>query len=343
MQQNWSIRSRAHECALTGRPFEDGEVFHTAIYFDPEENGYVRRDVCRDAWKEEVQQRKPVASWKTVYQKVLVEAKPEIAPKESAMELLQRFIEDGDPLTENARYILALMLERKRQISQTAEKEVDGNKMLFYENKKTGEIFIVRDPELRLDEVAQIQEEVATILAFGGPAADAAKAVGVTLTPHGVVPAPEAGQIEPTTTADAPVDAPEASASSDMEPEPEAVADDGGTDAEAGAEEMEDALTEAATDDPAPTGEAEEALEDGLSAESETTNDDDHTTMEDIPEDGIAEDQSLDIRIGEAAALEEPSSEHETATADTPAGEEAAVDEDEITQEARTSPPSTAG
>jgi hypothetical protein len=34
-----------------------------------------------------------------------------------------------------------------------------------------------------------MQEEVATILAFGGPAADAAKAVGVTLTVDGVVPA----------------------------------------------------------------------------------------------------------------------------------------------------------
>lgn len=189
MQQNWSIRSRAHECALTSRPFEDGESFHTAIYFDPQENGYIRRDVCNDAWKQELEERKPVAAWKTIYSKVIVEARPEITPKESAMELLQRFIEDGDPMTENARYILALMLERKRQISQTAEKEVDGHKMLFYENKKTGEIFIVRDPELRLDEVAQIQEEVATVLAFGGPAADAAKAVGVTLTVDGVVPA----------------------------------------------------------------------------------------------------------------------------------------------------------
>lgn len=188
MQQNWSIRSRAHQCALTSRPFEDGESFHTAIYFDPAENGYVRRDVCAEAWPQEIQEHKPVASWKTLYQKVEVEAKPEIAPKESAQELLQRFIEEGDPMTENARYILALMLERKRQIVQTAEKEVDGAKMLFYENKKTGEIFIVRDPELRLDEVAQIQEEVATILAFGGPAAEAAKAVGVTLTVDGVVP-----------------------------------------------------------------------------------------------------------------------------------------------------------
>ena len=189
MQQNWSIRSRAHHCALTSRPFEDGESFHTTIYFDPQENGYVRRDVCAEAWPQEREQRKPVAAWKNIYQKVIAEAKAEIAPKESAQDLLQRFIEDGDPKTENARYILALMLERKRQLAQTAEKEVDGAKMLFYENKKTGEIFIVRDPELRLDEIAQMQDEVASILAFGGPAAEAAKAVGVTLTVDGVVPA----------------------------------------------------------------------------------------------------------------------------------------------------------
>lgn len=244
MQQIWSIRSRAHECALTGRPFEDGEVFHTAIHFDPKENGYVRRDVCREAWKEEQAQRKPVAAWKTVYQKVLAEARPEIAPKESAMELLQRFIEDGDPLTENARYILALMLERKRQISQTAEKEVEGNKMLFYENKKTGQIFIVRDPELRLDEVAQIQEEVATILAFGGPAADAAKAVGVTLTPDGVVPAADAPGAEAASeTATPPADGAEGETSGqdagDVEP-----ADAPGAEAEADLP-VDDVLVEA--------------------------------------------------------------------------------------------------
>lgn len=259
MQQNWSIRVRAHECSLTGRAFEDGEFFHTAIYFDPGENGYVRKDICSEAWKERKEERKPVAAWKSMYQKVLVEARPEITPKESAMELLQRFIEDGDPLTENARYILALMLERKRQISQTAEKEVDGNKMLFYENKKTGEIFIVRDPELRLDEVAQIQDEVATILAFGGPAADAAKAVGVTLTPDGVVPSPDHADPVPEAAAATPADEPSIAAAdgaegceaaseeeaqaeqSEAEPEdsasPDAVAEEPDADAEADEDE----------------------------------------------------------------------------------------------------------
>ncbi|MBN8418176.1 MAG: hypothetical protein J0L73_04610 [Verrucomicrobia bacterium] len=243
MQQNWSIRSRAHTCAVTGRPFEDGESFHTTIYFDPEENGYVRRDVCAEAWAQELEQRKPVAAWKTIYSKVIAEAKPEITPKESAQALLQRFIEEGDPKTENARYILALMLERKRQLSQTAEKEVDGAKMLFYENKKTGEIFIVRDPELRLDEIADMQDEVATLLAFGGPAAAAAKAVGVTLTVDGVVPTPDAEAPKNSEAAAA-----TATETADSDPQAETAPEAEHTDAETEAETEPEAQAESEAD-----------------------------------------------------------------------------------------------
>lgn len=265
MQQNWSIRSRAHACALTGRPFEDGEVFHTTIYFDPEENGYVRRDVCAEAWPQEQELRKPVASWKTIYSKVIAEAKPEIAPKESAQALLQRFIEEGDPRTENARYILALMLERKRQLTQTAEKEVDGAKMLFYENKKTGEIFIVRDPELRLDEIADMQDEVATLLAFGGPAADAAKAVGVTLTVDGVVPAAPDAQ--------AAKEAEEAAAApaADAAPAEEADADEAMAEAEAEAEAAIEPGEEEDADSDEAMGETEAETEPEEAAAAEET------------------------------------------------------------------------
>lgn len=187
MIQNWSIRTRSHQCALTGRPFEEGEVFHTAIYFDPETSGYMRRDVALDAWAQETAERKPLAYWRTLYTPNVVEERPEVASKESAMNLLQRFIEEGDPATENARYILALMLERKRILTPTAAKETEQGRMLFYENKKTSEVFVIRDPELHLDELAQVQDEVATLLGFGGPAAEAAKAVGMKITSEGKV------------------------------------------------------------------------------------------------------------------------------------------------------------
>jgi hypothetical protein len=185
MIQAWSIRSRSHHCALSERPFVEGETFHTAIYFDSKTGDYLRRDIGLDVWKQELSERKPIAYWRTLYSPTITEQKPEVTSKESAMTLLQRFIEEGDPSTENARYILALMLERKRILSNTATKEVDGQRMLFYENKKTGEVFLVRDPELLLTELAELQDEVAMLLGFGGPAAEAAKSVGMSFTPEG--------------------------------------------------------------------------------------------------------------------------------------------------------------
>jgi len=187
MIQNWSIRSRAPQCALSARPFIEGETFHTAIYFDPETSGYLRRDVALDAWAQEISERQPIAYWRAVYSPTIVEERPEVTSKESAMTLLQRFIEDDQPHTENARYILALMLERKRILTPTATKDTETGRMLFYENKKTGEVFLIRDPELHLDEIAQLQEEVATLLGFGGPAAEAAKAVGMKITAEGKI------------------------------------------------------------------------------------------------------------------------------------------------------------
>ena len=197
MIQAWNIRSRAHACSLSGHAFSEGESFYTAIYFDPETGGYLRRDISLDSWEQELSERKPIAYWKTAYTPHVTEERPEVTSKESAMTLLQRFIEEDEPNTENARYILALMLERKRILSPTASKETETGKMLFYENKKTGEVFIVRDPELRLDELVQVQDEVAMLLGFGGPAAEAAKAVGMSFDANGKLNTGDKSEAQP--------------------------------------------------------------------------------------------------------------------------------------------------
>jgi hypothetical protein len=70
------------------------------------------------------------------------------------------------------------MLERKRVL---VERDVtlrpDGMKLRIYEHRKTGEMFTIPDPDLRLDEVAAVQEEVNQLLGVpsraGGSAASA--------------------------------------------------------------------------------------------------------------------------------------------------------------------------
>ena len=37
----------------------------------------------------------------------------------------------------------------------------------IYEHTKTGEVFVIPDPQLRLDQIEQVQQEVAALLAPG--------------------------------------------------------------------------------------------------------------------------------------------------------------------------------
>ena len=212
MLQHWNIRSRSHQCAVSQRPFTDGEWHYTAIYDDPETGGYLRRDVAFDSWEQELSERKPFSFWKSVYTKNAPEERPEITSKESGMNLLQSLIVEDEPHTENARYILALMLERKRMLSPTAVKETEKGRMLFYENRKTGEAFVIRDPELRLDEIAGVQEEVATLLGFAGPDSESPRALAKKAKEAASPPEEPAPVVEETTSQEPAPDA---------EPDPE--------------------------------------------------------------------------------------------------------------------------
>ena len=288
MIQTWNLRSRAHHCALSERPFVDGETHYTAIYLDPKTAEYTRRDIALEVWAQEQTERTAIAKWKTIYHKTLTEAKPDITSRESPLTLLQRLVDEDKSYTENARYILAAMLERKRILSQTAVKENDqGDKMLFYENKKTGDVYIIRDPELRLDELASVQEEVATLLGFTSPGqppagkpgvatAVAAAAVAVTIDAPAVEPppAPEAEQAQADQAEDP--SAPSDPSKEVQEQEPEEEDEDELDDEDEDEDELEEDLEEEADEelDEDEEDEADEVLEEELEDEDEDDEED---------------------------------------------------------------------
>jgi hypothetical protein len=57
------------------------------------------------------------------------------------------------------------MLERKRILKhRDTVRDENGNELLVYEHARSGESFTIPDPHLRLDELTQVQQEVATLL-----------------------------------------------------------------------------------------------------------------------------------------------------------------------------------
>ncbi|PYK02479.1 MAG: hypothetical protein DME63_06470 [Verrucomicrobia bacterium] len=83
--------------------------------------------------------------------------------KENAEQLFRRLISSEKP-PANACYVLAAMLERKRVLKQIKTENAEKGRLLIYEHGATGDAFIVPDPGLRLDELENVQNEVAQLL-----------------------------------------------------------------------------------------------------------------------------------------------------------------------------------
>lgn len=167
LANEWPIKHRADACAVTNRAFSDGEQFYTLLF--REGTGFRREDLSEEAWAARNENIRPFSFWKTRYEPPPV-APPERLAKESAEELLRRLLaENRQP---NACYVLAAMLERKRilkpiKAERGASFQLAGSNVpapVIYEHAKTGEVFIVPDVQLRLDELESVQAEVAALL-----------------------------------------------------------------------------------------------------------------------------------------------------------------------------------
>lgn len=165
--QDWKIRYTSAKCEDTGEAFVDGQEFFTCIFEDPASDAFLRRDYAVESWKRigPALSPPPFSFWKSTYKAPLQATDAKATADTSVEGMLRRFIEEDEPRTEQARYILALMLERKKVLVPTDSQETETRKLLFYEHAHSGDVFIVADPGLRLAEIEEVQREVSELLA----------------------------------------------------------------------------------------------------------------------------------------------------------------------------------
>ena len=87
--------------------------------------------------------------------------------RETAETLLRKLVEQNDPRRAPAMFILAVMLERKRVFKVKEQIVRDGRRVFIYEQPGTGDMFTIADPDLRLDQLEQVQRDVAALLEHG--------------------------------------------------------------------------------------------------------------------------------------------------------------------------------
>lgn len=164
----WNIQSRGHACEACGKAFADKEQYHTLLF--DEKQAFRRSDVCGSCWErqfsEGARERKGFLSyWQGVYEAPA--PAPEPIQKDTAESLLRKLIELNDPRYIPAGYILAVMLERKRLLKVKEQARREGKRLFIYEHPKTGDLFTIVDPELQLNQLEQVQRDVADLLEHG--------------------------------------------------------------------------------------------------------------------------------------------------------------------------------
>ena len=165
----WNIQSRAHACEACSQPFADRQPYHTLLFDERAEN-LRRMDVCETCWQNQfsngASERKGfISHWQGIFE--LPPPAVDAIQKETAETVLRKLIEQNDPAHAPAAYILAVMLERKRILKVKEQIVRDGQRVFIYEQPKTGDIFTIADPNLHLDQLEQVQRDVAQLLEHG--------------------------------------------------------------------------------------------------------------------------------------------------------------------------------
>jgi len=181
---DWNIQSRAHACETCETPFADRQPYHTVLFDAKQE--FLRQDVCATCWQQKFAGAQSRAGFISHWQGVYEAPPPPTDPiqKDTAESLLRKLIELNDPRYVPAGYILAVMLERKRLLKVKEQILNEGKRTFIYEMPKTGEVFTISDPALRLDQLEAVQRDVADLLEHGLNPPPAAEPPGTSENPE---------------------------------------------------------------------------------------------------------------------------------------------------------------
>lgn len=164
-------------CAATGRPIAVGEEFIAALVENAEGTGMERLDYSLEAWQSGARPQpisKLFGAWKTTMLPPS-EKKRVLVDDESLMDLFEQLQEATEPARISFRYILALLLMRKKILKYEGTKRAStGLIMQVRRATKVDEppmpIVEVIDPGMTEQAIADAIEQLGAVIAGGAGA-----------------------------------------------------------------------------------------------------------------------------------------------------------------------------
>ena len=161
---DWNISKSLHRCEQCEKEFAEEEAYFSAIYDSGVE--FERKDFCVACWEDHDAPRREQAFsfWKTEIPKA-DEPRKMFVDDSVIFDFFQRLApEDEEPTKRNFRYILGLMLMRKKKLKFADVVREDGKEYLILRRSRTKEEHRVLNPQLTDEETEQVRQELTQIL-----------------------------------------------------------------------------------------------------------------------------------------------------------------------------------
>lgn len=184
LNSQYQIQRTTGVCAFTGRTLEPGEVYVATLVDTPlvegqkpakDDPGFVRMDICMEAWDEGKRPDHLFSYWKTTV--------PEPSKKKKLfvddsvlLNLLMRLADETQPQRQAFRFVIALILMRKKLLRYDKSQKLDDGTECWTMTPKLdvtkghmgkwdekNKLSII-DPHLDEDQIQQVSDQLGQIL-----------------------------------------------------------------------------------------------------------------------------------------------------------------------------------
>jgi hypothetical protein len=158
---DYQIQPCSRQCCVSGRALQPGETCYSVLLV--EEGKLVRKDYSHEAW-----QGPPpgaVGHWLSKVQ-APDRQKRLIVDPEMLFDCFVRLQDQTEPARVNFRYVLALLLMRRKRLRFEETRTTEGGEVLRLRCTQTKAIHDVANPSLSDEAIQAVQEEVFKVLGW---------------------------------------------------------------------------------------------------------------------------------------------------------------------------------
>ncbi|MCS7046393.1 MAG: hypothetical protein NZO58_08565 [Gemmataceae bacterium] len=161
MMTDYQIQPHTRRCSATGRDLRPGERYFTALMEQGDQ--LIRLDFSSEAW------RGPPPGAFSFWSGRVPKADEAVKPRfddDLLEECFHRLEHQTEPSRLNFRYVVALLLIRRKRLRFEQTVEENGVEKLELQHVRSGQRYFVVNPQLTPQQMAEVQAEVFRVLGW---------------------------------------------------------------------------------------------------------------------------------------------------------------------------------